>query len=827
MGACVLSCAAPLTSCGVAGAARCVDPRSDPSNCGACGATCATGWACLSGTCVSTCEGVGGSLCADRCTDLGSDGLNCGTCGLACPHGTTCQDGTCALSCPSGQQRCADQCVDTTRDALHCGQCGHRCPRNGSCLAGVCVALACEGEVGLPAPSDLLEGRPADVAVGDIDGDGRLDVVASALGQNSERPSYIQYYRNQGGRRFAGSSRYDAGCRVGDLALGDVGGDGRLDAIIRCDDSPDISVLAGVPGGGFAAPRRFVTGVSLTGGFGVHDVDGDGRSDVVLANYSFAVLHGAEGEVLGTPTVTSRGEFYLHRGSIAFADFDGDGLPELVTGDVPGRLTIYRSASGGPLLASGVAVGREVRAVATGDLDGDGHPDVAAVIDDGRDFGVVTLRNHGDGTLEPGVVRTMGLLPWALAVADLNGDHHLDLAVSNYGEVRRVDVFWNKGDGTFSEPTPFFEPGANDLATGDLDGDGRTDLVAASTAGLGTHLMWNEGGRLLEPTLFGGPMKPSEATLADVDGDQHLDAVALDSAGKVGLWRGSGAGALALSAILEVPGAHAVAAGDLDGDGRADVAVAAAAGEVQLYLSREERLVAGQVVSDVGQRGPLAVADVTGDGVLDLLAQGPAAMLLFPGNGDGTVGDPSTVDRLAWGAAAMAIADVDGDDLDDVVLATSQELRVVRSLGGGAFASPLFVGLGGETATALSVGELDGDGHLDVLLTFRYRDRLGVLHGRGDGTFGPMVTRETAPLLGDAAIVPLRGGGAPGSVVYTSVSSVNVVDLDTGASQRWLIRSGFNSRVLWGNVDGDLRPDLVTAGPDGLSVLGSRCLAGP
>jgi len=91
------ACPAPLLACGEG----CVDPRSDPAHCGDCSTACGPGQACLSGGCVATCEGAGGTLCGGQCVSLASDDAHCGACDHGCVEGQRCEASSCVSSdCP-------------------------------------------------------------------------------------------------------------------------------------------------------------------------------------------------------------------------------------------------------------------------------------------------------------------------------------------------------------------------------------------------------------------------------------------------------------------------------------------------------------------------------------------------------------------------------------------------------------------------------------------------------------------------------------------------------------------------------------------------------
>ncbi len=147
-GVCQVRCPAGATVCG----GTCVNTQTDNANCGACGRPCAAGQVCSLGACGTTCAAslatcAGGDAGSDAgaapfCADLANDRLNCGACGTACPPGNICVARACQLSCAAGQSQCGAACADLQNDNAHCGTCGTACPAGTACVAGAC-AVSC------------------------------------------------------------------------------------------------------------------------------------------------------------------------------------------------------------------------------------------------------------------------------------------------------------------------------------------------------------------------------------------------------------------------------------------------------------------------------------------------------------------------------------------------------------------------------------------------------------------------------------------------------------------------------------------------------------
>ena len=146
------SCCGPL----------CIDEKTDPANCGACGKTCGpyphasaacTGSACAIGQCdpgFANCDQTLANGCE---VDTGHDAANCGGCGKACPSGQACSGGVCVGvcgaggMCPAGEACCGAMCASTSSDPKHCGSCATVCApaaqASVTCIAGACAIGAC------------------------------------------------------------------------------------------------------------------------------------------------------------------------------------------------------------------------------------------------------------------------------------------------------------------------------------------------------------------------------------------------------------------------------------------------------------------------------------------------------------------------------------------------------------------------------------------------------------------------------------------------------------------------------------------------------------
>src|SRR5437867_1595386 len=328
------------------------------------------------------------------------------------------------------------------------------------------------------------------VVVGDFNGDGVPDFATANYGANP-----VSVLLGNGDGTFQPARTFaTAGFNPEFAALGDVNGDGRQDlAVAHSGSTPStVSVLRGNGDGTFQAARVFATGEGSLS-VAVGDFNGDGRPDLVAANYysnDVSVLLGnGDGTFQPAQSFPTAG---MNPVTVAVGDFNGDGRPDLAvtnganttSGAVPGNLAVLLGNGDGTFQAARtIDVGITPAFVAVRDVNGDGRPDLAVA--NFRSNDVSVLLGNGDGTFQAPRNFDTGTGPLSMAVGDVNSDGQADLAVDNFDFNIRgpntVSVLLGNGDGTFREPVSF-GAGVNptSVAIGDLNGDGRPDLVVTN-----------------------------------------------------------------------------------------------------------------------------------------------------------------------------------------------------------------------------------------------------------------------------------------------------------------------------------------------------------
>ncbi len=353
-------------------------------------------------------------------------------------------------------------------------------------------------------------------------------------------------------------------------------------------------------------------------------------------------------------------------------------------------------------------VGNAPLAVVTGDWNGDGRPDIAVV--NHNDSSVSILLNQGNANFReptgspiiPGTNQTGGA---AIAVGDFNKDSINDLVVVNQTS-NNLTVLLGKGDGTFTAATgsPIATGNApSGIAVADFNGDGHLDLAVTNLTANSVSIFLGDGkGGFKEVTgspilLPGGVQGPVAIVAADFNNDGKRDLVVVNrTTNNISVLLGNGNGT-----FTEAPGSPiavgktpvAVAAGDLNGDSRPDLAIANQTDNtVTVLLNNGDATftASGSSPLQTGAKpASVAIADFNGDRFNDLLVanQGADSISVHLGLGAGLFA-PRFGLPTAAGPSAVAVADFNGDGRPDAAIAeqTANEVSVILdpvSFGGG------------------------------------------------------------------------------------------------------------------------------------------------
>ncbi len=500
----------------------------------------------------------------------------------------------------------------------------------------------------------------------------------------------------------------------------------------------------------------------------------------------------------------------------------------------------------------------EIWDVAQGDFDADGTPDLAAVSwYPNPELSV--LFGDGGGGFFPPQRYPLALGSLGVEAADIDRDGDLDLLVCDTGqrwEGASFSVFRNGGARVFTAAGSFpCGQGPSGITTGDFDGDGVLDVAVAHdkyiVPGVSIAVVLGTGlGAFATPTILPMPSGTYDIEAGDLDGDGRVDLVVGHENRRVSVLRNTGGGNFAAPVILTPDPLGSlfrepdVLLADVDGDGDLDVlfsgagAVNTGIGFVDLFRNQGAGVFAAPQPIPLGGgmdgAAGLHLRDLDRDGVKDLLAaSGAGEWALLRGDGAGFF-HPARVFRAGDEPFRFATGDLDGDaDPDVVVIArASMEACVYRNDGHAGFVQPAAEPLVDPSLAPVSsshtvVIDIDGDGDADFVTgysaNFVSRTGITVRRGRGDGTLGPIEDYLT-PLFPSSLVAgDVSGDGAPDLVwlettfgVGTPVLQMKVNDGTGGFGPTRTIgvraRGGDDGALLLGDVDGDRDLDVIATG---------------
>ncbi|MCX7379830.1 MAG: FG-GAP-like repeat-containing protein [Alphaproteobacteria bacterium] len=323
--------------------------------------------------------------------------------------------------------------------------------------------------------------------------------------------------------------------------VGDVNGDGKLDVVTANNISAGgVSILLGNGNGTLGAATNISIGPNNPRTLNIVDLNEDHNPDLLVsaAPGGLAVLLGDGTGGFGPATTYPAGDYPI---VVTTADVNGDGKTDAIVVDYEGGTVAVLTGDGAGVLGTATLynVGFHPYWATTADVNKDGKPDVIVSNIGG---GVSVLLNNGSGGFLPAVTYSAGPLPGWVEIADLNGDGNLDLVVANVVTNGGVDVLLGDGQGGFGAATVYAGgPIPSSGAIADVNSDGRPDLILANSY---TNDVTPNGIQVLLGDGIGGfnsamtlPVASDalSITAADLNGDGRPDLVYTDSQNEVGI----------------------------------------------------------------------------------------------------------------------------------------------------------------------------------------------------------------------------------------------------------------------------------------------------
>ena len=485
--------------------------------------------------------------------------------------------------------------------------------------------------------------KPSGIVVADFNNDGNLDVATSNAGNNT-----ATVLLGSANGTLTPSTPQTTGTNPIALITTDINSDGYPDLVAfdaTSGTTGEIDVLLGNGDGTLqmaqVSNQAFAPGTLAA----VADFNRDGKPDLALTqkntNKAAVLLNNT------LPTLYPNGRSFaaMHQlangygnfaDSVAVGDFNKDGLLDIAVSYLQDNSVrvLLNNGSGASNFnpATAYAVGNQPYSVVSGDLNGDGYPDLVTANTNvnGTPGTVSVLLNNKNGTFASAATYTVGNQPYQVAIGDVNGDGSPDLAVTNYG-ANTVTILFGSKSGTFTvQPTTLATCASPyGVAIGDFEHNGYPSVAVTCFSAAELEVFPNNGnGTFGAPFITATNASPASLVVGDFNRDGKLDIVVGNSiANNISFFAGNGNNTFAgnmTSPSLNFP--DSIVAGDFNGDGILDIAgVAPNFNSVEITLGvgdgtfgTFQQRGAGQFTAKT-QPWALAAGDFNNDGQLDIV----------------------------------------------------------------------------------------------------------------------------------------------------------------------------------------------------------------
>jgi hypothetical protein len=671
---------------------------------------------------------------------------------------------------------------------------------------------------------DLPAGSlPIDLAAADLNGDGRKDIVSANYSGTS-----LSIFKNKsmpGSFGFGQQQVLTVSGKPTSVKLADLDGDGKPDIAVT-GELTTLSIFRNTTTGDsitFAAEQTYNT-PNYAEGVAIGDLDGDGKPDLAItSNQSNLVSIYRNTSTPGA--ISFAAPQYFSTGSApqsaAIADLNGDGLPELIVTNYYGpSISVYKNTSTSGNITFDpkldFTTGNQPYHVVVGDLDGDGKTDI--ITGNGNGGSISILRNAGAGgaiAFDAKIDYPIGTTPYGVAVGDLDGDGKPELAAADYSTgPSTISVLRNlstPGSLTFAAKVDY--PTGNspyNTIISDFNGDGQPDLATANFGGNNISILLNQMGNTTHVTIpvinnFSPSYGPIGTTV-NIYGD-NFDTVASHNIVYFGAASAVVTRATGTSLTVTVPAGAtytplSVTVRNLTVYAQQAFYVTFPGANASFGLIPFD-----SIPYDLGSNNPrrVRIVDLDGDGLTDVLVsdQGSTTITAYRNKSLPQVLSfaPGVSFMSGAGPYDIAIADFNGDGKPDAAVSNfnsgnAGSVSVFQNnstRGALSFASPLVIPTGAGTL-GLAAGDLDGDGKPDLVAC--------------SGNAGYLTVFLNIP-------------DSSGGIQFASGQTITKLDHADAA--------------VIGDVDGDGKPDLITANSSGgsitvfknISTLGNITFDGP
>ncbi|MBP9095700.1 MAG: T9SS type A sorting domain-containing protein [Ignavibacteria bacterium] len=674
---------------------------------------------------------------------------------------------------------------------------------------------------GFSDKTDFVTGTSPQSAVsGDFNGDGKPDL---AIGNYDAASVSVLLNTTTTGSTtptFSSVTDFTSGTRPRSIQAEDINGDGKIDILVVNNSSNTFSVLLNITTTGAAVPsfsaKTDFTTLSAPNFIALGDLNGDGKPDV-------AVTDGGDSKVSvfintttigsATPTFTAKTDFntgVIPR-SVSIRDLNGDGKPDLAIPNYsPNTISILLNTttigSSTPTFTAkfDFGIGNFPFCAVTGDINGDGLPDLASINSGGGTISVL-LNTTTVGSLSPSFSAktdfAVGSSPNAISIGDFNADGKPDLATSNR-TANTVSVLLNTT--TPGSATPTFTTQSEFIVGNspyftvikDFNGDGKPDLAAANNGSNSISVLLNTTTLGVSPASFSSKTDfatgniPLALSIADLNGDGKQDMVTSNygsnSASVCFNTTSPGASTPAFSAHTDFTTGSTpvfVSTGDFTGDGKKDIVTAnIGSNNISVLLNTTAPGASTPTFSAKTDFTTgfipywLSVGDLNGDGRPDIAVANNSSgtISVFLNTTTPGAGTPSFSARTDFtagsGLNSVELADINGDGKPDMAGANlgGNNVSVYINTTTPGASTPTFTAKTDFTTDtqpySVYMGDINGDGKPDMAVTNQGSNSVSVFlntttPGSTTPTFSAKVDFATGVSPQSVTLADLNGDG--------------------------------------------------------------------